>query len=150
MGLLNPLNIFLRQEIDRMQKVLTIVRITLKDLLLAIEGTIIMSEVMLSKFKTNLTIYRTCPKFDFHTKRKTKWRCFYCWKNYWNVFPLNVYTEYSTIWQMGAICLAMWGVVLRFVSIMLPLESWSPIAPRTSIKHFTISKFRFIWLDDFI
>ncbi|KAK9746838.1 Dynein heavy chain region D6 P-loop domain [Popillia japonica] len=44
MGLLNPLNIFLRQEIDRMQKVLTIVRITLKDLLLAIEGTIIMSE----------------------------------------------------------------------------------------------------------
>lgn len=45
MGLLNPLNIFLRQEIDRMQKVLVIVRQMLKDLLLAIEGTIIMSEV---------------------------------------------------------------------------------------------------------
>lgn len=46
MGPLNPLNIFLRQEIDRMQKVIVIVRKTLKDLLLAIEGTIIMSEVL--------------------------------------------------------------------------------------------------------
>lgn len=45
MGHLNSLNIFLRQEIDRMQKVLKLVRQTLKDLLLAIEGTIIMSEV---------------------------------------------------------------------------------------------------------
>lgn len=45
MGRLNSLNIFLRQEIDRMQKVLKLVRSTLKDLLLAIEGTIIMSEV---------------------------------------------------------------------------------------------------------
>lgn len=45
MNHLNPLNIFLRQEIDRMQKVITVVRSTLKDLLLAVEGTIIMSEV---------------------------------------------------------------------------------------------------------
>lgn len=45
MGRLNSLNIFLRQEIDRMQKVIKLVRATLKDLLLAIEGTIIMSEV---------------------------------------------------------------------------------------------------------
>ncbi|XP_044272703.1 dynein axonemal heavy chain 8 [Tribolium madens] len=44
MGILNPLNIFLRQEIDRMQKVITNVRTTLKDLLLAIEGIIIMNE----------------------------------------------------------------------------------------------------------
>lgn len=44
MGLLNSLNIFLRQEIDRMQKVLGLVRITLKELILAIEGTIIMNE----------------------------------------------------------------------------------------------------------
>ena len=44
MGHLQPLNIFLRQEIDRMQRVITIVRNTLTDLKLAIEGTIIMNE----------------------------------------------------------------------------------------------------------
>lgn len=46
MGHLQPLNIFLRQEIDRMQKVITCVRITLSDLKLAIDGTIIMSEAL--------------------------------------------------------------------------------------------------------
>ncbi|BFZ18283.1 hypothetical protein BsWGS_21321 [Bradybaena similaris] len=44
MGQLQPLNIFLKQEIDRMQKIIGIVRSTLQDLKLAIEGTIIMSE----------------------------------------------------------------------------------------------------------
>jgi len=44
MGHLQPLNIFLRQEIDRMQRVVTAVRSTLIDLKLAIDGTIIMSE----------------------------------------------------------------------------------------------------------
>ena len=43
-GLAQPLNIFLRQEIDRMQKVIAVVRSTLIDLKLAIDGTIIMSE----------------------------------------------------------------------------------------------------------
>ncbi|XP_055492119.1 LOW QUALITY PROTEIN: dynein axonemal heavy chain 8-like [Leucoraja erinacea] len=44
MGILNSINIFLRQEIDRMQKVITMLRICLSDLKLAIDGTIIMSE----------------------------------------------------------------------------------------------------------
>ena len=39
-----PMNILLRQEIDRMQIILTIVRRTLTDLKMAIEGSIIMNE----------------------------------------------------------------------------------------------------------
>lgn len=41
---LTSMNIFLRQEIDRMQKVISAVRRTLIDLKLAIDGTIIMNE----------------------------------------------------------------------------------------------------------
>ena len=44
MGNLQPMNIFLQQEIDRMQRVIATVRTTLNDLKLAIDGTIIMSE----------------------------------------------------------------------------------------------------------
>ncbi|XP_027742700.1 dynein heavy chain 5, axonemal-like isoform X4 [Empidonax traillii] len=44
MGAIQPINIFLRQEIDRMQHVISRVRTTLTDLKLAIDGTIIMSE----------------------------------------------------------------------------------------------------------
>ncbi|XP_026831330.1 dynein heavy chain 8, axonemal [Ooceraea biroi] len=44
MGHTAPMNIFLKQEIDRLQVVIKLVRSMLKDLLLAIEGVIIMSQ----------------------------------------------------------------------------------------------------------
>merc|ERR1712146_137397 len=46
MGATAPMNIFLRQEIDRIQRVIQLVRTTLNDLLLAIDGTIIMGETL--------------------------------------------------------------------------------------------------------
>ena len=44
LGGLQPMNIFLRQEIDRIQKILTMVRTTMKSLLMAIEGTVVMND----------------------------------------------------------------------------------------------------------
>ena len=41
---LKPLHIFLRHELDRIRRVISLVRATLGDLILAIDGTIIMSE----------------------------------------------------------------------------------------------------------
>lgn len=60
MGALNSMVIFLRQEIDRMQKVISLVRTTLKDLLLAIDGTIIMNEVSVI-LKYSLCLFHSVP-----------------------------------------------------------------------------------------
>ena len=44
LGGMQPMNIFLRQEIDRMQRMISLLRHTLVDLIMAVEGTIIMSD----------------------------------------------------------------------------------------------------------
>ena len=67
MGPYAPMNIFLRQELDRMQRVITAVRETLTDLKLAIDGTIIMSEVS----KTSLLM-----KYSYSSKNLYIF-CFY-------------------------------------------------------------------------
>jgi dynein heavy chain len=54
MGPTQPMNIFLGQEVDRNQKVIEIVKSTLEDLLLAIDGIIIMNEVII---KINLYLF---------------------------------------------------------------------------------------------
>ena len=46
LGGLLPMNIFLRQEIDRIQKILNLVRRDLLDLKMAVEGSIVLSEEM--------------------------------------------------------------------------------------------------------
>ncbi|KAK7078520.1 Dynein heavy chain 8, axonemal, partial [Halocaridina rubra] len=50
MGAILPMNIFLRQELDRMVKVLKVVRHTLQNMNLAIEGIIIMSSSLKDTF----------------------------------------------------------------------------------------------------
>ena len=65
MGHLQPLNIFLRQEIDRMERVIVSVRSALIDLRLAIDGTIIMNEVIALRFHLIAT-FSGC----FYTIRK--------------------------------------------------------------------------------
>ena len=64
MGALSSMNIFLRQEIDRMQRVITVVRNTLTDLQLAIEGTIIMSDVRTSFDAKFIESYCYTVSFD--------------------------------------------------------------------------------------
>ena len=67
MGAIAPMNIFLRQEIDRMQRVLSVVRNTLQDLQLAIDGTIVMSEVRMTFLKVPI-YWLSCLDIEKHSR----------------------------------------------------------------------------------
>jgi dynein heavy chain, axonemal len=71
---LASMNIFLRQEIDRMQKVITVVRRTLLDLKLAIDGTIIMNENLRNAldFIYDAKIPLLWQKVIIHSSKKRK------------------------------------------------------------------------------
>uniref|UniRef100_A0A1B0BX02 Dynein heavy chain C-terminal domain-containing protein n=1 Tax=Glossina palpalis gambiensis TaxID=67801 RepID=A0A1B0BX02_9MUSC len=88
MGALSSMNIFHRQENDRMQRIIMLVRAILKDLLLAIEGTTIISEQLrdaldnilnacvpdiwhfTAKFGVNTRQTRTSVAFDYAKEMK--------------------------------------------------------------------------------
>lgn len=55
MGLLNPMIIFLRQEIHRIDRVIRTVRNSLNDLQLAIDGIIILNDVTMENCDQRLT-----------------------------------------------------------------------------------------------
>jgi hypothetical protein len=50
MGILNPMIIFLRQEIHRIDRVIRTVRNSLNDLQLAIDGIIILNDVRIDNY----------------------------------------------------------------------------------------------------
>lgn len=58
MGLLNPMIIFLKQEIHRIDRVIRTVRNSLSDLQLAIDGIIILNDVRYNCFMKKLENFR--------------------------------------------------------------------------------------------
>jgi dynein heavy chain len=52
MGGFTPLNIFLRQEVDRLQNVISLVRTTLRDIQLAIAGTIALNDLLIASINS--------------------------------------------------------------------------------------------------
>lgn len=74
MGALNPLNIFLRQEVDRMQRIISVLRTSLTDLKLAIDGSIIMSEVrlLIQPIAHSKTAVLSCKYILFYSFKSSK------------------------------------------------------------------------------
>ena len=88
MGIFTPMNIFLSQEIDHMQHLITMVRQTLSDILLTIEGTLSRSD----------TIHTTIDNV-FHSHVPKLWSAV-SWPaasiSIWFVELLERYAQYST------------------------------------------------------
>ncbi|CAH8603584.1 unnamed protein product [Dicrocoelium dendriticum] len=57
MGSLEPMNIFFRQEVDRIQRLINTVRVCLTDLQLAINGTVVMNQTLRDEMNC---IYNAC------------------------------------------------------------------------------------------
>ncbi|KAF8561859.1 hypothetical protein P879_08626, partial [Paragonimus westermani] len=74
-GLLQPMTIFLRQEIERMNKLLRLVWSTLNDLLLAIEGLIVMSQPLHEAMNaiSEAKIPSTWLKFSWESNKLGFW-----------------------------------------------------------------------------
>lgn len=134
MGSLNPMNIFLRQEVYRMQRIVTVERANLTDLKVAIDGTIIMSEVRLlirliyfpnTSNNTSVLLFLS-PNLKFYTLHWTSviyTECFYkCDKDYnmTHLQKLRFYHNVSLLLRCEMLC------------VEPAFNSLTPLAPRTS------------------
>lgn len=110
MGHLNSMNIFLRQEIDRMQKVISILRNSLSDLKLAIEGTIIMSEVSCYYLYSCISLWEFFYSFILTLSSSELERCLgqYVWCSYTSALEKSVlgfiHSGLLVHWTFGKKC----------------------------------------------